>query len=71
MFGPVISKYSAIDHKTVTRRFKKFFLGYKNLNLENQIKLSRSNSLDSEAVPQIIEANLARNPWRVSGKLGM
>ena len=44
-----------VDHCTVTRWFKKICLGYKNLN--NQQRLGRLKSMDSEAVLQTIKVN--------------
>ena len=56
-----------VDPSTMTRWFKIFQLGCKNLN--NQARWSRSKTMDSEAVPQAIEVNLASSTQRVSGKL--
>ena len=43
---------SVFYHSRVTRRLKKYHLGGKNLN--NQTKLGRRTSVDSEAVLQVI-----------------
>ena len=56
-----------VDHSTVTRWFKKFHTGRKDLN--NQARSDRPKSMDSMAVLEAIEANLASNTWRVSDKL--
>ena len=56
----------AIDHSAVTRWFKKFYLGFKNLN--NQTRPGRPKSIDSEVVLQAIEINLVSRTGRVSGK---
>ena len=52
----------AVDHSSVTRGFKKFRLGCK--NLDDQARLDRP-----KAVLQAIEANLVSSTWRVSGEL--
>ena len=39
-----------VDHRTVTRSFKKFCLGWK--NLDNQARSDRPKAMDSEAVLQ-------------------
>ena len=59
----------ALDHSTVTRWFKKFRSSYK--NLEDQTRSSRPKTLDSEAVLQAIEVNLASSIRRLSGELGI
>ena len=45
----------AIDHSTVTRWFKRFYSGCKDLN--HQIRLSRPKSMDSVAMFQAIKTN--------------
>ena len=55
--------------RTVTRWFKKFCLGCKNLN--DPVKLDKPKTVDSETVLQAIEANLSSSTLRVSGELGM
>ena len=57
----------AVDHSTITRWFKKFCSSSK--NQDHQAKPGRPNSMDSEAMLQVIEANLVSSIWRVSGKL--
>ena len=37
-----------VDYNTISRRFKKFCLGYKNLN--DQARSGRPNTMDSEAM---------------------
>ena len=59
----------AVDYSTVSRWFKKFWLGYKNLN--NQARSGRLKTVDSETILQDIEANPVSSTWRVSGKLGI
>ena len=44
-----------VDHSTVTRWFKKFYLGCK--NYDDQGRSGRIKTMDSEALPQAIEAN--------------
>ena len=56
----------AIDHSTVIRGFKTFCSGYKNLH--DKASLVRLKTLDSEAVLQVIEANLVGSTRRISGK---
>ena len=46
-----------VDHSTVTRWFKKYCLGCK--NLDNQARLVRPQTMDSKAVLLAVEANLA------------
>ena len=55
-----------VDYNTVTRWFKKFCLGYKNCN--DQVRLGRPKTMDSEDLLQAIEANLVSSTWSVSGK---
>ena len=40
----------AVDHSTVSKRFKKFHLGCKNLN--NQARLGRAKTIDSKCILQ-------------------
>ena len=56
----------SVDHSTVTRGLKKFCLGYKNLN--DQAKSIGPKTIDSEAMQQAIEANLASSTRRVLGE---
>ena len=44
-----------VDHSTVTRRFKKFSSGCKNLDI--QTRSGRPEIMDSKAVLPVIEAN--------------
>ena len=57
----------AVDHRTVTRWFKKFRSRCK--NLDNQTGSGRPKTVDSEAVLRAIEANLVSSTRRVSGEL--
>ena len=52
---------------TVTRWFKKFHSGCKNLN--NQAKLGQFKSMDSDTMLQAIKANPASSTRRITGKL--
>ena len=51
---------------TVTRWFKKFCWGCKNLN--SQVRSGKPKTIDSEVVLQAIEANPMSSSWRVSGE---
>ena len=52
------TKYGGtIDHNTVTRWFKKFCLGCK--NLDDQTRSSRPKAMDSKAIFQAMEPNPA------------
>ena len=53
-------------HSTITRWFKKFHLGCK--NLDGQAMSGRLKAMNSKAMLQAIEAN---STWKVSDKLGM
>ena len=55
-----------VDRSTVTRWFKKFHLGCK--NLDNQAQLGRPKTIDSGAILQAIEANLVSITQKLSGK---
>ena len=55
-----------VDYGTVTRCFKKFYVGFKKLN--NQARLARPKTMDSGSVLKPIEANPVSSTWRVSGK---
>ena len=57
-----------VNHHALTRWFKKFFSGCK--NLYNQASASRSKGEDSEVVLQDMETNLASSTQRVSGEIG-
>ena len=59
----------AVDHSTVTRWFKKFRSGCK--NLDDQARSGRPKTVDSEAVFQAIEANPKSSTRKVSGELGI
>ena len=62
-------KDKSVDgQSTLTRWLKKICLDSE--NLDDQVRSVRPKTLDSEAVFQAIEVNLASNPWRVSDKLG-
>ena len=54
---------------TVTRWFKKFFLGCKNLN--DQAKSCMPKTVDSKTMLQAIETNLVSSTQRLSGKLSI
>ena len=56
-----------VDHCTVTRWFKKFPSGCK--KLVDHSRLSRSKSVESNVVLQILEANPVSSARRVSGEL--
>ena len=60
---------NAVDHSTVTRGFKKFHLGYK--NLDDQEMSSKSTNIDPKAIFQAIKANQTRSTQRVSGELNI
>ena len=51
----------AVDHNTVTRWFKKFHSGCKNIN--DQISLGKPKTMDSKALLLAIEANLTSGTW--------
>ena len=55
----------SVDHRMVTRWFKKFSLGCKNFDDHLGLKL------DFETMLQATEAYLASSTWRVSGKFGI
>ena len=59
----------AVDHNTVTRWFKKFRSGCK--NLDDQARSGMPKNMSSKAVLQAIEANWASSTRRVSGKMGI
>ena len=52
----------------ITRWLKKFCLAWK--NIDDQVVLDRLKTIDSEAMLQAIESNLASNNKRISGELG-
>ena len=60
---------SAVDHSTVTGWFKKFHSGCKNLN--KQARSGGPKTVDSKAIFEDIEPNLANSTWRVSGKFSI
>ena len=59
----------SFDHSQLTRWFNKFCLDCK--NLDNQARLDRPRTKDSETVLQAIVADSASNTWRVSGELSI
>ena len=61
----VVGKVKA--HSTVSRWLKKFDLACK--NVDDQARSGRPKIVDSEAVLQALDANLASNPRTVSGEL--
>ena len=52
----------AIDHSTVTRKFKNICSGYK--TLDDQAKSGRPKTVESKAMLQAIEANPMSCTWR-------
>ena len=59
----------AVDHSRVTRWFKKFYSGYK--NIDHQTRSGRSKTKDSETMLQDREVNPGSSTWRISGELGI
>ena len=59
----------AVDRSTVTRWFNKFCSGWK--NVDNQARLSRAKTVDSEAVLKAIEADPGISTRGISGKLSI
>ena len=57
----------AANHSTVTRWFKKFCSGCKNVN--NQAGSGRPKSMDSKATLETLAANRVSSALRVSGEL--
>ena len=64
-----VKSEGAIDHSIVTRGFKKFHSGCK--NLENQAELGRPKTMDSKSVLEAIEKTLVNSTLRLSGELGI
>ena len=60
---------STVNYSTVTKYFKRFCLGGK--NLDDQARSCRPKIVDSEVMLQAIEANPASSTQRVSGKLSI
>ena len=58
-----------VEHRTVTRWFKKFHSGCKNLN--NQAMSGRYKIMESKTVLQALEANPVSSIWRISGEFGI
>ena len=58
-----------VDYNTVTRWFKKFCLGCKNCN--DQARLGRPKTMNSEDLLQAIEVNPVSSTWRGSGGLNI
>ena len=56
-----------VDHSTITRWFKEFFLGSRTPTT----RLGRPKTQDSEAMLQVIEANLTSTTCGIFGKLGI
>ena len=52
-----VKSEGTVDHSTVTRLFKKFCSGCK--NLDNQVRSDKPKTMDIEAVLKAIEANPA------------
>ena len=59
-----VQNEGSVDCSKVTRRLKKFCLGYKDLN--DQLRSSRLKTVDSKA-----ETNLASSTLSISGELGI
>ena len=57
-----------VDHCIVTRWFKKFCLGCKNVD---QVRSGLTKTVDSKAVLLAIEASLVSSSWRVSGEFSI
>ena len=64
-----MKREGAVDYSIVTRWFKKFCTGGK--NLDDQAKSDRPKIVDSEAILQTIEANPVSSTRRVSGELSL
>ena len=60
---------STVDISSVNEWFKKFHLGYK--NLDDQEKSGKTKTIDSKAVIEANKAYLMRSTGRVSGKLSI
>ena len=60
---------AAVDQRTVTRWLTKFRSGYK--DFDRQTRSGRPQTMDSEAVLQVIEANQVSHIRRVSGELSV
>ena len=58
-----------IDHSTITRGFKEFCLGCK--NIVNQVRSGRPKTVDSEATFSVIENDPVSCTQRVSGELSI
>ena len=56
-------------HYTVTKWFKKFHSGCK--NLDDQVRSGKPKTAGSDAVLTDIKANPESSAWRVSGELGI
>ena len=59
-----IKAEGTVDHGTVTKWFKKFHLGCK--NLDNQARSDKSKTVNSEAVPRAMKVNPVSRTHRVS-----
>ena len=58
-----------IDYSTVTKWFKKFCLGCK--NLDDQAKSGKPKTVNFKAMLKAIKAKLASNTQKVSGELSI
>ena len=59
----------AVVHTIVTRLFKKFCSGCK--NLDNQESSGRPENMDSETMLQVIVTNPLSSTWRISDKISI
>ena len=57
---------NTVDYSTVTKWFKKFCLGCK--NLDNQARSGRPKNINSKVMLQAIKVNKVNNTQRVSGR---
>ena len=57
----------AVDHSTVTKQFKKFWLGCH--KLDNYTRSDRSKIMDSDSILHEVEANPVNSTWIISGEL--
>ena len=62
-----VKSENEVDHSTVTRWFKKFHIACR--DIDNQARPGRPKSVDSEAMLQAIDINMASSTWRVSVEL--
>ena len=60
-----------VNHSTITRLFKTFHLGCKNLDNQARSGSPKTKTVESEAMLQAIEANSTSSSRRESGKLSI